>query len=184
VSFRVELMQETVRWAETLNDGDSQATVRLDDKSQQTGTVAGVFLAAALGFLKPESFNALGSHAKVATLWLLLLGIVCLVGSVVACLSVVWLRANPMPIALSVMLGITEDIVAHPEADLDDDVKISLYRDRLKIWQQVLSDRSVLNQRKAKWLKGAQSLLAAGILLISCLLFVVIWTILPHVHHT
>ena len=51
-------MRETVSWAEKLDEMGSKSTIRLDDKSQQTGTVAGVFLAAALSFLKPDTYPA------------------------------------------------------------------------------------------------------------------------------
>jgi hypothetical protein len=176
MSFRVDLMKETVTWAEKLDEYGSKATIRLDDKSQQTGTVAGVFLAAALGFLKPDSLGGLGAKAKLLVASLLFIGVIVLVGCVGACLSVTWLRLNPVPIALSVLKGFADDVVEHKEDQLDDDIKVNLYRDRLRIWQDVLDERVKLNKSKAWRLKVAQSLLVSGVFVISILLFTVIWS--------
>ena len=167
-------MKEVAVWAEKLDEAGSKTTIRLDDKSQQTGTVAGVFLAAAIGFLKPDSLAQVGSRVQSPSLILLLVGVASLICSVGFCLCVTWLRLSPIPIALAVVRSIAEDVAARSEDELTDDVKLNVYREHLRIWERVLLDRVSLNKTKAKRLKIAQTLLASGIVSTSCLLLLAI----------
>jgi hypothetical protein len=55
MSFTVEVIKDTVRLAEGRDAEAVQASARLDDKAQKTVTLAGLFLAAAFGFVKPDA---------------------------------------------------------------------------------------------------------------------------------
>ncbi len=90
MSFRLEVLQESVKWAETLYDAANKLSARLEDKAQQSATMAGLFLAAAFGFLKPDNGALVGSHRLVATL--LTFTVVIFLLCLAACLSVTWLR--------------------------------------------------------------------------------------------
>lgn len=78
--------------------------------------------------------------------------------------------------------SLTEDIAAHSENDIDSDVKLAAYRERLKIWHPILKDRLNLNRAKALRLQVAQILLATGMLLISVLLFTICRAIISGAH--
>lgn len=176
-------MKQTLAWAEKLDEMGSKATIRLDDKSQQTGTVAGVFLAAALSFLKPDSLSGVGPHGRRFAGVLLLTGVVVLVCCVATCLSVTWLRFVPVPVTLDVMSAVSEDLAAHAESEIDTDVKIATYRELLGIWRPILQERILLNKVKARRLGLAQGLLATGIFVISVLLFTLGAGMILGTHH-
>ena len=178
MSFKLEILRESVSWAEKLEDYGAKTTARLDDKAQQTGGLAGLFLAAAFGFLKPDNFAVLSFHAKRWAAGMLLLIIALLLGCLGACLSVTWLRWTPMPISLSVLQKLTEDLIRVEDDKLTDSVQQNVYHDRLRIWATVLESRQNFNARKAKRLRIAQTLLAGAMLSSSMLLFLVVRAIL------
>ena len=182
MAFRIDVLKETVSWAEKLEDYGVKATVRLDDKAQQTGGLAGLFLAAAFGFVKPDSVAALSPGMRVVAGGMLLAIITVLVLCLAACLSVTWLRNTPMPIGLSTLEGLNEDLRALDESALTERVQENFYSDRLKFWEVILESRRLLNRDKARRLMIAQSLLALGMLLVSALLFSVISSMLHSRH--
>lgn len=170
MSFRLDMLKETVAWAEKLEDYGTKATIRLDDKAQQTGGIAGLFLAAAFGFSKPETFVALGKKGSLWA-WAVLFAIIAvLLVCLGCCLSVTWLRSTPMPIGLTVLQGLMNDLLEQDEARLDDTAQENYFRDRLRIWETIVEDRLHLNKNKARRLFAAQCCLATGMLLAGLLL--------------
>ncbi len=181
MSFRLDLLRETTAWAETLEDYGTKATSRLDDKAQQTGGLAGLFLAAAFGFLKPDSFALPPGHLRTAAFCLLFAIVLIFVLCIGACLTVTWLRQTPVPIALDVVMGLQEGVLDLQDHQLTDAIQENTYYDRLRIWADILSKRTALNQMKARRLLVAQSLLALGIFLCAALLTCAVSSmILPH----
>ncbi len=176
MSFRLEMLQESVKWAETLYDAANKLSARLEDKAQQSATMAGLFLAAAFGFLKPDNSALAGSHRLVAALltFTVVIFLLCLAG----CLSVTWLRPAPMPMNLQVLRALNEDLLQFPEHKMTDSMKENYLRDRLSIWAAILDNRATVNRDKAFRLKIAQALLAIGMLTVGILLFFVIHSIL------
>ena len=180
--FRLQLLQETVTWAEKLEEYGVRATVRLDDKAQQTGGLAGIFLAAAFGFMKPDSFALLGPRLRTFATVMLLVIVSVLVMCIGACLSVSWLRTVPIPIALSVAMKLNDTLLNLKTGQMTSEVQENYYHDRLRLWQDTLDARSAINKLKAWRLRAAQVFLAAGIVLSASLLVVVVssFTHLPH----
>jgi hypothetical protein len=181
MSFRIDILKEAVAWAQNLDDTTSKITARLDDKAQQTGGMAGLFLAAAFGFIKPESMAATLSGSMRWAAFLLLAIIAILIVCLAACLSVTWLRSTPMPLSLSALTNLNEDVLGLPADVLGDSVQENYYRDRLALWGQTLEMRTRLNRDKAQRLLIAQTLLAGGMLAVSILLVALIRSMLfPH----
>jgi hypothetical protein len=176
MSFRLEVLQESVKWAETLYDAANKLSARLEDKAQQSATMAGLFLAAAFGFLKPDNGALVGSHRLVATL--LTFTVVIFLLCLAACLSVTWLRPAPMPLNLQVLRTLNEDLLQFPEDKMTEAMKENYLRDRLSVWAGILDNRAAVNRDKAFRLKIAQALLAIGMLTVGILLFFVIHSIL------
>jgi MFS family permease len=174
MSFRMDLLKEAVTWSQSLDDTSSKITARLEDKAQQTGGMAGLFLAAAFGFVKPESVAGMlhGSNGWAA--FLLLNVIVIFLLCLIACLSVLWLRNTPLPLTLPMLTSFNEDLLRLPADRLSEEVQENYYRDRISIWEDILEKRKILNEDKAKRLMIAQTLLAAGMLAVSILLFATI----------
>lgn len=171
VSFRLDLLKEAVAWAETSYETASKITARLEDKAQQTGGVAGLFLAAAFGFLKPEKVAGAANMSNGLTAFLLINVVVVFLLCLAACLSVFWLQNAPIPLSLPLLMGMNDDLLRLPADRLDDEVQENYYRDRLKVWQNLLDERTDLNKDKARKLGIAQTLLAIGMLGASVLLF-------------
>ena len=55
MSFALDIIKDTVKLAEDRYTEAVQSSVRLDDKAQKAVTLAGLFLAAAFGFVKPDA---------------------------------------------------------------------------------------------------------------------------------
>jgi hypothetical protein len=174
--FRLDILGEAVKWAQNLDDVAAKLTIRLDDKAQQTGAMAGIFLAAAFGFLKPETIALIGPHKWAARIFSFAIAtfLVCL-GT---CLSVTWLRLSPVPLSLETLNELNEDVLQLPDDLISESVQQNYYRDRLEVWSEILRTRGRLNKGKAARLKIAQALLALGMTTVAFLLFGMIRTIL------
>src|SRR5580658_748638 len=109
--FRLEVLKEAVVWAQSLDEAASKITARLEDKAQQSGGMAGLFLAAAFGFVKPEAIAGLLHGSNGWTAFLLVNIIVIFLLCLVACLSVLWLRSTPLPLTLSMLTSLNEDLL-------------------------------------------------------------------------
>ena len=171
MSFRLDILKSTLDWAQKLDETTSAVTVRLDDKAQQTGAMAGIFLAAAFGFVKPENIST-GSNRGAAILLagIIIVFLLCLA----ACLSVTWLRNAPLPLSLTTVSGFNDDLLDLPLKEMTEDRQESYYRDQISLWKRILEQRTGLNRDKAHRLLIAQALLAAGMLEVSVLLFQVV----------
>jgi hypothetical protein len=179
MSFRLEILKDANAWAESLDKTTADLTARLDDKAQQTGGMAGLFLAAAFGFIKPESlaaaFHGSNRWAAMLLMAIILIFLLCLA----ACLSVNWLQKAPVSLSLEAVTSANNDMLHLPPEVLTDQVQENYYRDRLALWKTVLDRRTVVNRHKALRLGIAQGLLALGMLAVSILLLMVIRSMLP-----
>ena len=174
MGFRLDILQHTDEWAEKLEEYGVRATVRLDDKAQQTGGLAGIFLAAAFGFMKPETFAYFGPRARFFVTGMLFFVISVLVVCVGACLTVTWLQSVPMPMSLSICRRLNSGILDLAAEDLTNRVQENYYNDRMTLWKDTLDARLDINIVKARRLRVAQGLLATGIALSAALLLVVV----------
>jgi len=176
MSFRFDVLKESVEWAECLYEVAQKLNIRLEDKAQQTSTMAGLFLAAAFGFLKPDNAVLFGSHRWVTGL--MTFAVVVFLLCLGCCLSVTWLRFGPMPLGLDVVRQVNNDLLTRSEEELTDRYKENYLRDRLDLWDHVINDRTRMNKDKADRLRIAQVLLAVGMFTVGILLFIVIRSIL------
>jgi len=176
MGFRFDVLKESVEWAEGLYEVAQKLSIRLEDKAQQTSTMAGLFLAAAFGFLKPDNAVLIGSHRWVTGL--MTFAVVMFLLCLGCCLSVTWLRPGPMPLGLKVLSEVNEDLLKRSEEELTDRYKENYLRDRLNLWDDIINKRTRVNEDKALRLRIAQTLLAVGMSTVGILLFIVIRSIL------
>jgi hypothetical protein len=147
---------------------------QLDDKAQKTSTLAGLFLAAAFGFLKPSSvgelFTGMGVYAIVIFIAAMAVFVFCLA----ACLSVMWIRGMPAPIAPVLVNAMNDDLLVLPDEDVTDRVQANHYREQVLLWMPIINGQITLNRDKARRLLLSQVLLGGGMLSVAVLFVLVV----------
>ena len=170
MNFRTETLKAMVQTgSETYKEGVRVSTL-LDDKAQKTGAIAGLFLVAALGFLKPSDIRSLVESVGLLGTVFLTCEVIVLVTCLSICLSVMWLRGIPLPVNLSSQIYLTEDLFKLPDDQITEDHQRAFYYDQIEIWKSVLDKQGAVNQSKARRLFLAQLSLALSVLLTAVLL--------------
>jgi hypothetical protein len=88
MSFKLDILAAAVERADQLDDISSHVSGKLEEKAQQTGGIAGLFLAAAFGFLKPDDLSKFLTANGRPFGYLLIATIVVFLACLAACLSV------------------------------------------------------------------------------------------------
>ncbi len=172
MSFKLDILAATVERAEKFDDICSSVGRKLEEKAQQTGGMAGLFLAAAFGFLKPDDLSkVLVANGRSAG-YLLIATIVIFLACLAACLSVSWLRKAPTPVTLATLSSLNNDLLQLGDEELSEEVRKRYFLDQLHLWESIISIRQQMNRQKAIRLLCAQSLLASGMFLIAILLII------------
>jgi hypothetical protein len=172
MSFKLDILAATVERAERLDDASSHVSGTLEEKAQQTGGIAGLFLAAAFGFLKPDDLSTFLLANGRSFGYLLIGTIIAFLACLATCLSVTWLRKTPGPLGLATLSSLNDDLLRLSDDELSEDVQRNYFRDQLRMWESIISSRKQLNRQKARRLLCAQSLLASGMFLIAVLLII------------
>jgi hypothetical protein len=171
MSFTVDVIKDTVRLAEDRYADARQASASLDDKAQKTVTLAGLFLAAAFGFVKPDAagsfLNILGIYSGIMTV----ITIVVFLASLAVCLSVMWVRSVPQALAIPILDELNGDLTCLPPNELTEQVQENYYKDLLALWGPIIERQIAVNAVKARRLRIAQALLGCGMLSVAALLF-------------
>jgi hypothetical protein len=174
MSFRTETLKSMVEMgSESYKEGVRVATV-LDDKAQKTGAIAGLFLAAALGFLKPSDIQALVQGFGWPGVLFLIVEVTVLVVCLSVCLAVMWLRGVPLPVNLSTQILLTQDLFKLPDDQLTEDRERAFYYDQIEIWKSVLDKQRAVNQSKARRLFFAQLSVAISVFITALLLVMLV----------
>jgi len=146
----------------------------IEDKAQKTAALAGVFLAAGLGFIKPENLKPDSSFGSFWVLFPLTLAVVCLIITVVLCLRALWIREQAAPIQMVLMKKMVLRIGALPDPALTDELQD---RSRIQVtnWWVDILDRQERTSRKKAWhVRCAQGWLTVSIFLVAISLLIVL----------
>jgi FtsH-binding integral membrane protein len=170
MSFLEDALKDAVKAAADAYKENGRIAALLDDKAQQTGGLAGIFLAAAFGFVNPSQGHALilsyGRYSEPLVIGSVIFFILCLA----VCLSVMWVRATPSPMSANDIRDMISDMALVPEAELTDEVRRNFYMLQLDAWKKILEMQRKSNIRKGRLLFSAQSLVGAGMLFVAVLL--------------
>ena len=88
---KLDILDDLLKTAEREFDATVKHFASIEDKAQKTSGLAGLFLAAAFGFMKPESLTALRDQYGISALALLFLALALFVLTVILCLRAKWL---------------------------------------------------------------------------------------------
>jgi|NGEPerStandDraft_6_1074524.scaffolds.fasta_scaffold05081_1 hypothetical protein len=149
----------------------------LDNKAQNTGAFAGVFLAAAFAFSRKENIaDVVGFTGYVGVSLLLFCGTLFLV-SLALGLWVMWVRTSKMPPEPRSIYEAVDVILDRAEED-DPDRRENHLRDQLRPWLEAVDDQKARNRRKGTLLLLAQTGVLAGMIVV----LVIVGLVVVHAH--
>jgi hypothetical protein len=174
MSFQEDGTKEAVKSAFEIYKDNVRISALLDDKAQKTGGLAGLFLAAAFGFVKTNSTDVFDSVYGHRSGLLVIAAIILFISCLAACLSVMWIRGAPLPLGLAALRKMLMDLSLLPEEEITNQVRSNFYLEQLSVWEKILSLQRAINQTKGKRLFLAQILVGAGMMFVAVLLIGVI----------
>ena len=148
---------------------NTRISALLDDKAQKTAGVAGLFLAAAFGFAKKDNLTDLSQLLGRSGVGLLAGVVFLFLCCIFASLTVMWARSGLGPPAPKNLFEITQ-LLLNLENGTSEERQQNHLRDQIRAWLAVLSGQELMNQGKARSLKGAQWILAGAMILLSIIL--------------
>jgi hypothetical protein len=170
MSFKLNIAAAAVERSDQLDEISSRMGVKMDEKAQQTGAVAGLFLAAAFGFLKTDDLTKfLDVNGHIAA-YLLIGTITLFMMCLAACLSVAWRTKTPAPLSLQTLSSLNDPLLNLDDAALSEEVQKNYFLDQLRVWEVIIASRNEVNRKKGVRLLVAQTLLATGMFSIAVLL--------------
>jgi hypothetical protein len=146
----------------------------LDAKAQSSITTAGIFLAAALAFLRLEFLEQYYRIGGWYFITLLSLSIFLLVGSVVFSLVALRIRKVAMALESGALADMVDDLLSLNPSERDEAAQSNFLRDQLRAWRTILQDVATVNESKARTVFIAQILLTLAIVLLGTLLLALI----------
>jgi len=150
----------------------------IEDKAQKTAAVAGVFLAAGLGFIKPENLVDSSPLGGSWILFFLAVAIVGLIATILICLKVLWVREQAAPMPLTQVKDMFVGVSVLSDAEITKDVQLHLRLELVKRWSRILDKQAKMNRSKAVGVILAQTVLAISICLVAVVLVLVLFGIL------
>jgi len=172
--FREELLKLMVTHAADSYKETVRVAALIEDKAQKVAAVAGVFLAAGLGFLKAENLKADSPFGGFLTLVLLMVTILTLMVTVVVCLSVLWVREQAAPIRMPLLRQMVDQIVAMPDDDITNELQDTARSQIALWWTDILVRQEAVNLKKARGVRTAQMLLTSAIVAIALTILLVL----------
>jgi hypothetical protein len=161
---QLEILDHLLKTAERNFDAAVKHAATVDDKAQKTSGLAGIFLAVAFGFIKPETLVALRQQYGDFSLGLLYAVLLLFVASVGLCLRAMWLQRVPTGgVSLASQELSARILLALPEADLDDEMMEAYKDNEIEVWKAAIDERAEANEAKTRLVHFAQRCLAAGI---------------------
>ena len=166
---QIEILNDLLKTAERDFDATVKHAAAIEDKAQKTSGLAGLFLAAAFGFIKPDSLIALQRQYGNISVSLLYLALACFVISIGLCVRAMWLRKVPASgVSLASQEMPAQLLLQLPAHDLDDEVILAYKTNQVRIWSSAIDERFATNTDKTKLVHYAQRALSAGILVVNC----------------
>jgi hypothetical protein len=142
---------------------------QLDDKAQKASTVAGLFPAAAFAFLKAGNVGGLLAGMGVYAIVIFIATMAVFICCLAACLSVMWIRRMPAPLAPALVNSMNDDLLVLQDEDVTDRMQANHYREQVLLWMPIIDGQITINKDKARRLWLAQVLLGSGMLSVSAL---------------
>lgn len=170
--FRLEIVRSLIDAAAENYKENTRINSVIDDKAQKIAGIAGVFLAAALAFLKVDSLSVWPLN-RLRILISLTTAIILIICCIAFCLRVMWIRAFPGLPSLSSLSDMSSDLLSIPGAELN------LYEEdywklRAQGWQEIIRNQESTIGSKSGVLFRAQLALALAMFDIAVLLILIL----------
>jgi hypothetical protein len=141
----------------------------LDDKAQKAAGLAGVYLAAALAFLRQDSLNMLKAVEGKTGIVLLAVALALLVICVLIGGLVMWSRKLKLPPNPNVIYEVCDVLLSRPGSPTDAERESHL-RDQIKGWNLALHAQDGIIAKKSRLLLSMQWVLIAAMAVVATLL--------------
>ncbi|MCU1329727.1 MAG: hypothetical protein JWN34_5097 [Bryobacterales bacterium] len=162
---RLQILDGLLKTAERNFEAAVKHAATVDDKAQKTSGLAGIFLAVAFGFIKPETLAALRQQYGGLSLGLLYGALFLFVTTVILCLRAMWLRKVPSGgVSIASQELAADFLLTLPETDLDDEMMAAYKENEVEVWKAAIEERSKANVEKTRLVHYAQVCLTVGIL--------------------
>jgi len=173
--FRLEILKSLVEAGSERYKENVRINSLLEDKAQKIAGLAGVFLAAALAFIKIDTLSQWPFN-RLRILFLLGAAISLLVCCIGFCLSVLWVRSIPGPPTFQALNKLKANL--WPITSRLEDYEEGYWGDRATLWQNVVNEQFSLIAAKSKRLLLGQITLASAMFTVAVLLFALIGPII------
>jgi uncharacterized membrane protein YgdD (TMEM256/DUF423 family) len=170
--LRIVLLERVLQASVDEHAYNKRTFTNLDTKAQNTTAIAGVFLAAALAFLRGQALEQFVQFSGRYVVVFLGVSIILLLGSVLSCLIAMRIRGVIAPIGSVELIEMVNDILSLEPSEFTDATHENFLRDQIAAWQTTLRDTS--NRSKARAVLIGQLLLATAIVVVAILLLVIL----------
>jgi len=160
---KINILDDLLKTAQREFDATVKHFGIIEEKAQKTSGLAGLFLAAAFGFMKPESLAALREQYGLLALGLLFLALLLFVTSVVLCLRAMWLKDVPTSGVSLESQAMSAEVLLQLPDELDEEMIFAYKSNELDIWRATIAERVSANAAKTPLVQWAQRALTAGI---------------------
>jgi hypothetical protein len=169
--FRIEVLKSLWEQGAERYKENIRINSLLEDKAQKTAGMAGVFLAAALAFIKVDTLSQWPFN-RLSILIILAIAIALLVSSIGFCLAVLWVRAITGPPTFEALNQLKVNLWAVASGlDLYEE---GYWGDRAQLWQNVVDEQIPLIRSKAARLFLGQATLACAMFIAALLLLMLL----------
>lgn len=168
-SSTIDVQKELLGNLLARGEANYQETARisgvLDDKAQNTSTMAGALIAAGLVFVQlPQiTLPLLARYVGLIGLILLALAIVSLVICLYLCLVTMWPRSRSGPLSFDALKEMVADLVDLSPDKLSDERQENHLKQQAAMWEHCLDSMFSVNKKKERALLGAQVALALAL---------------------
>jgi hypothetical protein len=142
----------------------------IDGKAQATITVGGIFLAAALAFLKQDQLELAIATAGHFIVYIIGGVVLLLVASILSCTIAMKERWILGPLRAQGHQAIVDDLLKLNPQELTSERMANFVRDQVGVWREATTTMEKALDGKAKWVMWGQLLLTSAIILTAFLL--------------
>ncbi len=144
----------------------------IDRKAQATITVGGIFLAAAVTFLKLDQLILLVAKSSIFTAYIIGAVVLLLVASILSCTIAMRERWIQGPLKAEGYLNIVNDLLKLDPQELNSERMANFLRDQVGVWREATTTMESVLEGKAKWVYWGQMFLTVAIVLTAALLLI------------
>lgn len=171
---RIQLLEKTLQACTDEYKEKSTIFAALDSKAQNTISVSGIFLGAALAFIRADALADLVRTAGQPAVFLLGGAILSLLAAVVTCLIGMRVRAVAGPMGANTLAEMVGDLLTLKPSELDDIRLENHLQHQITIWQKTLEHTGRANENKGRTVFAGQLFLALAIVLVAFLLLIIL----------